>query len=468
MGFHIDQASGKSTIDSSIIPTNPSFLTRAAQALVSGRYDNARPYAVEALVLYGICKFSETKDRDTNAWMIMGLSARLAMRMGYHRDPRHLSTITPFEGEMRRRTWMIVETFDLLLSSQAGLPAIIHEEEYDTRPPSNLFDEDFDEKCEALPSSRPPTDATPMLYYRFKGQLAKLLRRVFRHALSLRARSYEDCLEIDHQLHEMHKQVPPSLQYKKLSSSIMDETYLIMWRLNVDLLYQRSLCVLHREYISHHRSNSIFDYSRETCTNAALRILEHQVELHSACGKGGRLHHDQWMFSSLIFNDFLLAAMIICLDLYEFYHSPRSTSAETPTAKLRALKLSYEIWTSREGCSRDARRAVKFFEVMISKLPRFDWSRSNMLQEESANGSMNGTNLMGSSTEPSTDIDFGAASNLSSLDDVGLVEPLETLFTDFDNINWGVFDQYFHDRGDTNGLSPDLHLFDCLGPSPIQ
>jgi Fungal specific transcription factor domain len=95
---------------------------------VAGRYQKARPYSVEALLLYGVCKYMREEVPDKDAWMIMGISARLAMNMGYHRDPRHLANISPFEGEMRRRTFFIVEIFDLLFSFQAGLPAIIHEE----------------------------------------------------------------------------------------------------------------------------------------------------------------------------------------------------------------------------------------------------------------------------------------------------------------------------------------------------
>lgn len=83
--------------------------------------------------------------------MIMGVAARLAIRMGYHRDPRHLSSISPFEGEMRRRTFFTVQMFDLLLAFQAGLPAIIHEDECDIEPPKNLLDADFDEFLPQFP-----------------------------------------------------------------------------------------------------------------------------------------------------------------------------------------------------------------------------------------------------------------------------------------------------------------------------
>lgn len=170
--------------DSATDPGKPSFFTRAGQALVTGRYDKAKPYSVEALLLYAFCNYKRKEDRDTETWMLMGLATRLAMRMGYHRDPRHLANISPFEGEMRRRTFMIVETFDLLLSFQAGLPPIIHEGEYDCDAPSNLFDTDFDEDCKVLPPSRPPTDPTPMLYYNFKSRLAKMLRKVIQYVPS--------------------------------------------------------------------------------------------------------------------------------------------------------------------------------------------------------------------------------------------------------------------------------------------
>jgi Fungal specific transcription factor domain len=196
---------------------------RAGQALITGKYHKARPYSVEAVLLYAQCKYLQKEDPDADAWNIMGISARLAMRMGYHRDPRHFASISPFEGEMRRRTFFIVETLDLLLSFQAGLPAVIHEEECDTEPPSNLFDEDFDEDCKILPSSRPPTDPTPMLYFWCKSRFAKLLKRVIRHALSVR--SYEETMKLDSELHEMHSEVPPSLQIRPLSLSFTDHSH---------------------------------------------------------------------------------------------------------------------------------------------------------------------------------------------------------------------------------------------------
>ena len=118
---------------------------RARQALVAGRYHNGRPYSVEAVLVYGFCTYLQKEDPDADAWMILGISARLAMKMGYHRDPRHFANISPFEGEMRRRVFWMIKNLDTLLSFQIGLPGIVHDEECDVAPPRNLFDTDFDE-----------------------------------------------------------------------------------------------------------------------------------------------------------------------------------------------------------------------------------------------------------------------------------------------------------------------------------
>ena len=93
--------------------TSPSLFTRAAQVLLAGRYSAGRPYAVEAVLVHAQCKYMQKNDINADSWMMMGISVRLALRMGYHRDPRHLPNISPFEGEMRRRTFYMIETLDL-------------------------------------------------------------------------------------------------------------------------------------------------------------------------------------------------------------------------------------------------------------------------------------------------------------------------------------------------------------------
>lgn len=447
IGSRISQDGDQEVIASSDSPSRPTFFMRAGQALVAGRYHKARPYSVEAVLLYAVCKYMQKEDSDTDAWMIMGISARLAMRMGYHRDPRHLANISPFEGEMRRRTFFIGMTFDLLLSFQAGLPSILHEEECDTELPSNLFDTDFDEDCKALPPSRPPTDPTPMLYYCCKSRLAIICRRIIRHALSLKTLSYEETMKLDGELHETHADVPLSLRMKPIGSSFTDQPYMILDRLHIDLLYLKSLCILHRKYISHERSNPRYDYSRKTCIDAALKILQHQAEIYVACQPGGQFHNDKWMLSSLALHDFLLAAMITCLDLYESHNKMATTSPEDlndHARKYDVLKLSHEIWTARRAFSRDARRASNVLGVMLSKVsgPNIPSSQGDAPQKMSivAQAPLNGEDALStaanSSENPSWNTTGFDIPDLEVNSDFNLADPLKTILGESDDIDW--------------------------------
>ena len=349
------------------------FLARAAQALVAGHYQQARPYSVEATMIFAMCKFFGTRNQDTEPWLMMGVAARLALRMGYHRDPRHLAHLSPFEGEMRRRTFSTLQTFELLLSFQAGLPAIIHEQVCDTEPARNLFDDDFDEFSTAIPPSRPSTDPTPMLYYRYKGEVAHIFRIIARQALSPRPPAYQDVMQLDGELRKTRSEIPPSLVWKPLTSSITDETYSIMHRLNLELLYQKSMMILHRRYLSYDRSNPDYRSSREACVAASTQVLQYQAEVHQAGQPGGQLHNDRWLASSIALHDFLLAGMIFCLELYESHRDSdvralSEAEAQTQAKKYNVLKTSQEIWQMRQNVSPDAKRAATVLRVMLSKI----------------------------------------------------------------------------------------------------
>ena len=451
------------------------YLTKASQFLVAGGYQKPRPFSVEAVLLYAQCKYYLSReDANTDAWMIMGIGARLAMKMGYHRDPRHLAKISPFEGEMRRRTFFMLEAFDILLSLQAGLPAIIQENECDTDSPRNLFDEDFDENCKVLPPSRPPTDSTPMLYFVYKSRFAKTHRRVTRHALTLKEPSYDDTMRLDTEVHENHADVPPSLRVRSLASSPSNQPHQFTRRLHIETMYLQSLCVLHRKYLSHDRSNPAFAYSRKTCTDAALQILKHQADVHFASQPGGRFFKDKWMLSSLTLHNFLLAVTIICLDLYESQKESFSTPPERldgQVAKHDALRLACEIWISRRAYSRDAHRACNVLAVMLSKVPRPKaWEKPgnnapadfSTVFQTSRRGPEDASSTIGS-TE-------GSSGNMSAFEmpnqgfstlpapDFSATDPLNTIFDGSENIDWGFIDQYLNQSNDAGDFSLDWQL----------
>jgi len=297
------------------------FRTRAGQCLVSGDYLTPQPYVIEGLLLHIHSAFILNDEEQNKSWAILGVTIRLAQQMGYHRDPEYLPAadgITPYEAEMRRRVWMYIDIFDVLLSLKLGLPSVIHDEECDTQPASNLWDEDFDELSDKLPVSRPYTDATTMLFPCYKSRYVRLLRRISRLTMSTKRPNHDELMRLNDELQVVHDEVPPSLKIQSINStSFGDDPNMIVKRIMVEMLYLKSLCILHRPYLIFNRSSPNFELSRKACKQAAFQLLDIQIKVYQECLPGGRLFEERWTIFSSTLYDFLLAATIVCLDVSE-------------------------------------------------------------------------------------------------------------------------------------------------------
>lgn len=368
--------------------TVDNFGAVAGRCLITGQHLTPQPFVIEALLLYGHTKMLQNNDSDSSNWLMLALVTRQAQRMGYHRDPRHLGTsspITPFQTEIRRRLWLHISTLDVLFSMRLGIPCIIHEEECDAELPSNLVDDDFDEEIEELPAPRPFSDLTPMLYHCYKGRILGLFRRILRTVLAAKQPEFEHVMKLHAELQVVRDGIPPSLTFRRVkTTSFMDEPYMILQRFFVEIIWLKSLCVLHRTYLVFEKENPKFAFARDTCKASALRILELQTEFHEESHPGGRLQEQRWTLLNLAFQDFLLASMIVGLDVSE--HMSKYVSLplmlfpilcvinrillqSTPdrNRKLAALTSCYHIWCEGKQGSRDAAHATKVLASLIAK-----------------------------------------------------------------------------------------------------
>lgn len=84
------------------------YRIRTAQCLIIA--DITRPVylMVETMLLYAFIEYSYERDGDMGTWLLSGTIMRLALQQGYHRDPDQHAGLSVFEGEMRRRVWIIV------------------------------------------------------------------------------------------------------------------------------------------------------------------------------------------------------------------------------------------------------------------------------------------------------------------------------------------------------------------------
>ncbi|KAI9769694.1 MAG: hypothetical protein M1840_003931 [Geoglossum simile] len=354
------------------------FKSRTAQSLVLADYTKTAPYTIETLILHLHAENACGKDIEVVPWVAGGMIVRLAMRMGYHRDPKPYPDVSQFQGEMRRRVWTFVKQMDLGISFQVGLPSLVRSNECDTDIPRNLFDEEFSEGMTELPPGRPLTEPTPISYTITKSRLIAVFGRILELFNSLEPRLYEDVMKLDAELQEERELIPPHLRFVPIEESVTEPAALILQRYDLDLLYHKGLCVLHRKFLARARGNPRFSRSRLTCVDASMVLLAHQVTLHrETVSTAGRLRSIRWLTPSLTTSDFLQAAMIICLDLY---HSTKEADGgsgkyfiawdqERQTEMLRALETANSIWVELKDTSIEAYKACTSITMMLQNLP---------------------------------------------------------------------------------------------------
>nr|XP_001398046.2 C6 transcription factor [Aspergillus niger CBS 513.88] len=354
------------------------FRNLVAQCLTLADFTKSYPNLIESLIFHLHGDLCQTREADVSVWVLVGVITRLAMRMGYHRDSKMFPNITPFQGEMRRRVWSFVRQADLLCSSQMGLPNMIRTSDTDTELPRNLYDDDFDENCKELPPSRPPNEPTPISYLIAKSRLTFVFGRVTEITAPLQPPvSYDTVMEVDAQLRRARDLIPEHLLVRPIEDSPREPPTLILSRFTVASVYHKAQCVLHRKYLVRAHENPRFTYSRRTCIDSAMELLRYQSLLHTETQPMGRLRSRHNRVTSLASTDYLLAATIICIDMY---HGQRLQAAgrassdsyawgrERREEVLAALQRSKGIWEELQNETIDAWKAGAALGVMLSKL----------------------------------------------------------------------------------------------------
>ena len=353
------------------------YRSLTGQCLLLADFTKPLNHMIETMVLHLHCEYARTRDTEVGVWVLVGMIVRLAMRMGYHRDPKYFPTIPPFQGEIRRRVWTFVRQCDLLFSFQVGLPSMIRIGDCDTELPRNLYDDEFDEDTQILPASRPNTEPTPVSYMRAKANMCFAFGKVVERLHLVKSCPYEEVLILDQELKDARAELPPHLRMRNLEESMMDPGALVMQRFNLSILYNKGQCVLHRKFLARARENNRYAHSRRTCVDSSMDLLSHQATLHYESRPGHRLHGMKVFISSLTAADFLLAAMIVALDLY---YGAEAEGAGQGSADLytwglerrgdmiKSLEVSRDIWTETKDQSIEAFKASEILAVMLKKL----------------------------------------------------------------------------------------------------
>ena len=354
---------------------------------------------------------------------------RLAIRMGYHQDPDQLTKITPFHGEMRRRTWLVLRQFDLLGAWQHGLPTLIRNEWSSTKRPRNLLDTDFDEGT-LLPPARPDDLLTVVLWEIAKDDMYKLAAEVLDEQLSQTKTTYARVKQLDKALRDARDALPTIFKYKVITRSLADPADLILMRIKTETLYQKSLCVLHRNSL---KNSSTASWSRSTCAESAMALLENLNEIFEECQPGGQLASERWMVGSIHLSDFFLGATVLCW--IQSSEQQEQTATVLPEAKIlkmnNLLAHSYQYCVQQQARSKEAYHVAAALRIILSRLKvlpaAVDTASANMTPKLSAPSAIRESAMDGMSM-PTMPID----SVSTSIPDL----PIDNLFESNQDIDW--------------------------------
>ncbi|QIX00331.1 hypothetical protein AMS68_005848 [Peltaster fructicola] len=355
--FRLRNSSPSNPPDNDRVERVQHYQSLAASAAVLAEYTKPKEYTIECLLLYMVGLRSE--NAAMHAWIIMGIIVRLAFRMGYHRDPGHYPKITQFQAEMRRRVWTMTSMIDVLMSFQLGLPSMVRTAASDTKPPSNLLDRDFSRTMLFLPPGRGEDELTPSLYSRVKLGIMHIFAQAVELSHAVVPASYETIQGLAADLEKAKENMPQALRMPDISELVTDPAEQLMYRFNIDLLFSKCRIVLFRRYmlvplgeLSEEEQKRGIGEGREACIKSARRVLDHHHTIYSAIQPGGQLENMRWYMGSIAVHDFLLAAMVICLELSQQMEKDKmlriSNGMQCPTrqAMLRALERSYDIWST--------------------------------------------------------------------------------------------------------------------------
>jgi hypothetical protein len=349
----------------------------AGAALAASKYTSPGKFTVQAMILYVESEFLVNRMSQMRCYVLSSTCIRIMLKTGLHRDPSKLPSISPFEGEMRRRMWNLAVQLDLMVSFHLGLPAMIHGIESDTNLPSNLLDEDISEDCAVLPPARPTTDYTPLTYPIWKSAICRIFGLVAKQAHSLTLPTYAEVTRLATMLEDKWAQVPSFMLVKPLEDSVTDPPQLINQRYGLNALYYKSRCVLHRRYLIEAVPKREHAASRRICLQSALSLLQGQAIIYEASRPGGMLRQNGWFLNSLAVHDFLLAAMCVYLVVrsqtytgtaYDLDWNDTGVALPDKQELTEYLRRSREIWNYISVDTPVAKKAAVTLDIMCNKL----------------------------------------------------------------------------------------------------
>lgn len=163
---------------------------------------------------------------------------------------------------------------------------------------------------------------------------------------------------------------------RPIEESFNDPRSLIGRRVQLEILFHQGMCVLHRKFMVQGRTDGRFEPSRRRCIHSAMALISIQEILYQEA-RGtvdDRIRFTRhWYRFSFTSQDFILSAMILCLDLRqnkvpEKNGILKSREEFNQESKIAAIKKAFEIWKYAQKSLLEASKVYQVLSYMIEML----------------------------------------------------------------------------------------------------
>ncbi|KAL6234542.1 hypothetical protein BDW75DRAFT_231100 [Aspergillus navahoensis] len=189
-------------------------------------------------------------------WISAGSLMRVAMQMGLHQDPDLLGQMNCQQKHIRRRLWYTIMEVNVQAAIDSGMPPMITDGDYTTRPPSD----EMGGSDSASAASQPNFQAVLARSFSVRLRTTRVINSMQDEP------SYDQVLELGGELASACSEAAHVINESACASSAFGSSFCS------HLLRRFPLC-LHYRYAIRARSNPLYSHSRHACLEAALDLV---------------------------------------------------------------------------------------------------------------------------------------------------------------------------------------------------
>jgi hypothetical protein len=244
-----------------------------AQSWVSAPIEKDR-LSIEGLQIYCLLLLA----RQVNCvgadlvWISAGSLMRMAIQMGLHQDPDHLGGMARLQKEMRRRLWYTILELNVQAALDSGMRPMVTGDDFNTRPPSNLNDEDLDNEMQQDSSKEMSSTPTRASFQCLLAASVLLRLEAARVINALKEEPpYDRVVRLGEELASVCRNATVSINHhRSVAKDLWPTEFPYSW---CDHFHRRFLLCLHLPYAVKAAHNPINSYSSKAGLDAALYLV---------------------------------------------------------------------------------------------------------------------------------------------------------------------------------------------------